>query len=117
MFNRRGTNRAAIERLRERFSELNEPIHLRSAHRRNARLSTDLFPLADLMNQKYDRQDGERGDELEAAAMVDLTRTIEQRPELSGRNDPERDGEPAQQEGVVTSKNAHVMSSAGGSPL
>jgi hypothetical protein len=117
MFNRRGTNGAAVERLRQRFSKLNEPIHLRSARRRNTCLATDLFALADLMNQKYDREDGERGDELKAAAVVDLARTIEQHPQLTGRDNPNSDREAAQQEGVVPSKNAHVMSSAGGSLL
>jgi hypothetical protein len=36
---------------------------------------------------------------------------------LTGRDNPDSDGEAAQQEGVVPSKNAHVMSCAGGSLL
>jgi len=68
------------------------------------------------MNQKYDRQDDESGNELEAAAMVDLARTIEQRPQLAGRDDSDSDGEPTEQEDVVTSKNAHEVSSAAVSP-
>jgi hypothetical protein len=98
----------------QRFSELNEPIHLRGPHRRDARLSTHLLALADLMYQEYDGQDDEAGDKLQASAMVDLTRAVEQRPELAGRDNPDRYGKSAQQKGIVPSENAHLISAAGG---
>ena len=92
MFDRRGANRAAVERFRQHFSELYEPIHFRGPGCRHVRVPTHLLTFTDLMNQKYDRQDHEPGNELEAAAVVDLTRTVEQRPQLARRDDPDSNG-------------------------
>ena len=107
MLGRRRANRVAVERTRQRLAECDEPPHLRDARGRLRRLDAHLFALADLIHQEDYGEDEECGHELQAAAMVDFARPIEELAEGTRRHDEHGDREAANQKGVVPSKNAH----------
>jgi hypothetical protein len=57
------------------------------------------------------------GAELQAKGVIDFAGAIEQCSELTGRHNPGRDGESAQEEDVITSENPHLVGETALSPV